>query len=385
MQRPPSFLAGLTPEDFLSQYWQKQPLKCPGALTDYVPPVTADELAGLACEDEVESRIVLLSEGHWQLATGPFGEETFESLPHSQWTLLVQDLDQHVSEVGELLELLDFLPSWRIDDVMASFAAPGGSVGPHYDHYDVFLLQVSGKRRWQWTSHFDRKARIEDAELNLLSSFEPEEEWELGPGDMLYLPPHVAHYGVASGPCVTYSLGCRAPSLSDMVAHAAHTLMSELDDGVRYTDRDRAPVRSQYRLDNASLSQARQLLEEHLTLSERQLAVSFGCLVTEPKALFALDPMPLSQSRAERSIKYAKKLVKAKGSRWLDYVSKDEALLFANGQCFTFPPAAAKLTELLCTRREFSVSELSEWLELPEVETRLVELVQAELLETNSA
>src|SRR5690606_15651986 len=150
------FLGGLSAETFLREYWQKQPLLVRGAVADYRCPIEADELAGLACEEEVESRIVVHDGTTWHLEHGPFTEPDFAARGDRNWTLLVQDLEEHMPEVGHLLQELDFLPAWRIDDVMASFAAVGGSVGPHFDEYDVFLLQVEGQRRWQISTDYER-------------------------------------------------------------------------------------------------------------------------------------------------------------------------------------------------------------------------------------
>ncbi|MEN9581269.1 MAG: hypothetical protein RJA70_4278 [Pseudomonadota bacterium] len=321
MQRPERFLNGLSPEEFLRDYWQQRPLLCRGALTGYCPPLDQDELAGLALEAEVESRIV--ETRGWSLRRGPFAAELFDELGERDWTLLIQDLDQHVPEVGELLGLLDFLPSWRVDDVMASFAATGGSVGPHYDQYDVFLLQVEGERHWQISEHFDR-ARLEDSELCILSDFQAEAEWTLGPGDLLYLPPGVAHFGVARSPCVTYSLGCRAPSVGDVVRQLVSLRLEQLHESgageaKRYRDPELAPqsplAHAPGAISSAAIKQARGLLEQQLHFSDDELARGFAGLVTQPKALFARDEIiTLSGGELKRALR-APSFVRRKGSR----------------------------------------------------------------------
>ncbi len=159
---PLQLLGGLTAREFLRDYWQKKPLLIRQAIPDFESPIDADELAGLALEEEVESRVIIA----WELRRGPFSEDSFSQLPEREWTLLVQAVDQFVPEVAELLEHFRFLPSWRIDDVMISFAAPGGSVGPHFDNYDVFLLQGKGKRHWKIGQMCDSdSALLEHADL----------------------------------------------------------------------------------------------------------------------------------------------------------------------------------------------------------------------------
>jgi len=193
-------LGGLTPERFLAEYWQKRPLLVRQAIPGFKSPLSADELAGLACEPEVESRLILEKGGSrpWQLEHGPFEEERFATLPESHWTLLVQRVNHWVPAVADLLDHFAFLPSWRLDDIMISYAADQGSVGPHTDQYDVFLLQGAGRRRWQIdASVTDESPLLDHPDLRILAQFHATDEWVLEPGDLLYLPPGLAHYGVA--------------------------------------------------------------------------------------------------------------------------------------------------------------------------------------------
>ena len=200
---------------FLTDYWQKKPLVIRDALPCFINPISPDELAGLALEEDIESRIVHETLGTsplWHLKKGPFSESDFSTLPKTHWTLLVQGLDRIIPEVYELLNHFDFIPQWRIDDVMLSFAALDGSVGPHYDNYDVFLYQAKGQRKWSLTTkncHTDNY--IKNIDLRIMNEFNVEEEFILEEGDMLYLPPHVGHYGISlSEECMTYSFGYRS-------------------------------------------------------------------------------------------------------------------------------------------------------------------------------
>jgi len=232
-------LGTLDHQEFLQEYWQKKPLLLRQAIPAFKPELEIDDIAGLACEDGVEARLIRGSypEQDWQLEYGPFQEQTLRKLPDSRWTLLVQDVEKHYPPLRRLLETFSFLPRWRIDDLMVSVAAPGGSVGPHVDQYDVFLLQVEGRRRWQLAENGDLELQP-GTELNVLKSFEAEQEWVLEPGDMLYLPPGVAHHGVALDRCMTWSIGMRAPSTADLLQALGEWLADRHDEGPRYTDPD---------------------------------------------------------------------------------------------------------------------------------------------------
>ena len=190
-------LGDITPEQFLSEYWQKKPLLIRNAFPDFEPPVSADELAGLACEADVESRLIIQnpSNDEWSLENGPFDEERFASLPKTHWTLLVQAVDHWVPEAKALLDQFRFIPSWRIDDLMISYAPKGGGVGPHFDNYDVFLLQAEGQRRWEVGGQYhEGSPRRNDAPVMILPEWDAEESFILNPGDMLYVPPQQLHH-----------------------------------------------------------------------------------------------------------------------------------------------------------------------------------------------
>ena len=255
---------GMSAADFLRDYWQKRPLLIRNAFPDYETPVMPEDLAGLACEDAALSRIVMhdrASDG-WTVRTGPFAEEEFPGMPDHDWTLLVQDVDKWDPDIRALLDHFDFLPRWRIDDVMISFAAPGGSVGAHVDQYDVFLLQAHGRRRWQIDASEAMGAGRpssdfrEGVELKLLRTFNPTHDWVLGPGDMLYLPPNVPHHGVAEDACLTFSVGMRAPSAGELLGDFVDTLLIDSDDSVRYRDDNLAPPKDPNEIDAEAMQRA---------------------------------------------------------------------------------------------------------------------------------
>lgn len=200
-------------ETFLADYWQKKPLLIKQAYPNFISPISPEELAGLSLEEEIESRIIVQhSATDYRVSNGPFTEETYQNLPKKEWTLLVQGMDKLLPSIHEMLDDFDFIPRWRIDDVMISYAADGGNVGPHYDHYDVFLLQGAGRRKWQITSqNCTPENYMEGLEVRLMKEFAIEQEFILEAGDILYLPPKWGHHGVAlDNKCMTFSFGYRS-------------------------------------------------------------------------------------------------------------------------------------------------------------------------------
>ena len=230
-------LGDLSPERFLQEFWQKKPCLIRQAIPDFEPLLDGDDLAGLACEEMAESRLVkgTFAAADWSVEHGPFSNDHFSALPGKNWTLLVQDVEKHYAPLHALMQQFNFIPSWRLDDLMISYAATGGSVGPHTDQYDVFLLQAEGTRRWQISRSFEPEL-LKDCALNVLKQFEPEQEWILEPGDMLYLPPNVAHHGVALDPGMTWSIGSRAPSGADLLQGLGEWLAFSDEQGGRYSD-----------------------------------------------------------------------------------------------------------------------------------------------------
>ena len=253
-------LGGLDTATFLREYWQKKPLLIRRAMPGFEPELDIDDIAGLACEELAESRLVTGSfPAHdWTVQYGPFDERALSGLPDSDWTLLVQDVEKHYPPLKPLLTAFDFLPRWRLDDLMVSVAAKGGSVGPHTDQYDVFLLQAKGRRKWQIAENFAPQL-LEGCELNVLKSFEPEQEWTLEPGDMLYLPPGIAHHGIALETCMTWSAGMRAPSCADLFQALGEWLAENHAEGSRYGDPDLQDGRPGAEIDAASIQRMREL------------------------------------------------------------------------------------------------------------------------------
>ena len=225
-------------DDFLENYWQKKPLLMRGAFPDWQNPLEPDELAGLACEDDIESRLIISSDDY-EMKHGPFDGEQFAALEDKIYTLLVQAVDHHIPEVSVILDAFRFIPNWRIDDVMVSYANTGGGVGAHYDQYDVFLLQGLGQRRWQIGQMCDgNTALLPHDDLRLMADFQVKDEWILDTGDILYVPPMLAHNGIAqSDDCMTYSIGFRTPSQYELISHYSDYILDEICEDARYQDK----------------------------------------------------------------------------------------------------------------------------------------------------
>ncbi len=277
-------LGALPRAEFLRDYWQQKPLLIRASLSDYTSPISAEELAGLACEPEVESRLIqqLKNTDQWTLEHGPFVEQRFRDLPESDWTLLIQAIELWVPEIQKLRQRFDFLPSWRFEDIMASFAMPGGSVGPHFDQYDVFLVQVEGQRLWQIGRHCEADAPLQlNTDLKILKDFTATEQWLLNPGDVLYLPPLLSHWGIAKTPCVTFSVGFRAPSVADMLGDLATELLSQ-DYPAHYSDPPLTPEMASEEIHPAYISQAKALLSTALE-DDALLEDWFARYMTSPK------------------------------------------------------------------------------------------------------
>jgi len=276
--------SALSQQQFLTEYWQKKPLLIRQAFPDFETPISPDELAGLACEEEIESRLIEENTGQWQVTRGPLTEEDFARLPETNWTMLVQDVDKHCPDVQDLLTPFDFIPDWRRDDLMISYAPKFGSVGPHTDSYDVFLLQALGTRQWQIMDEPIHEAVLIDGiELQILSEFKADQTWELAVGDMLYLPPHIAHHGVALDECMTFSFGFRAPKQIEVLDAVVNTLLEKGLGKSLYSDPDLILAPHKAEIDTQSVARLKQQLHEMIEQATPVLAETLGQLVTQTK------------------------------------------------------------------------------------------------------
>lgn len=329
---------------FLNEFWQRKPLLIKNTDNGFTPPLSSDELAGLALEDEVESRLVEHCNNAWRLQHGPFSESDY--LRNNPWTLLVQAVDHYIPEVAGLQRLFDFLPHWRMDDVMVSYAVDGGGVGPHYDNYDVFLLQGEGHRLWRIGQHCDEHSRLlPHDELRILHSFDKREEYLLGPGDMLYVPPGVAHWGIAQGECTTFSIGFRAPRISDMLSRWTDQLLLQITPDIFYGDAGRAASTRPGEIHEddvqAALAQLRSALDQAVP------SQWFGELVTEPR--YDVEPDQRDVVRSLKLLRKGAQSVSLSPAAKLAWQQDTQALtVFANGESLDCAQSALPALLILC-------------------------------------
>lgn len=341
-----TLLGGLSRARFLREYWHKKPLLIHNAIPGFTGLLSPADMQSLARREEVESRLIQGSGTDWQLDHGPFRPADFKRLPKTAWTLLVQSLNHFLPEADALLKRFDFIPHARLDDLMVSYAVPGGSVGPHFDSYDVFLLQGQGHRRWQISTQRDLSL-LPDAPLKILRRFTPEAEWVLGPGDMLYLPPHVAHHGVAEDACLTYSIGFRAPTAEEL----AHAFLMHLQDTLaldgRYADPDLQLQRHPGEIGRAMLAQIAAMIDR-IQWNRHDIAAFAGRYLSEPKPNVFFNPpaTPETPARFRRAA--------GKHGVALDPRSRllfHGAHFYINGEAFVSDPASKSALQQLADNR----------------------------------
>ena len=354
-------------------------------------PLSPDELAGLACEDEIEARLMIQTAADaWQVRHGPFDEQDFAELPERDWTLLVQDVDKYVPAVGQLIDAFDFVPGWRIDDIMISFAADGGGVGPHTDAYDVFLMQAHGNRRWRLSYEtYGDDDLVPGLEQRILSRFRVDEDWLLQPGDILYLPPGIAHWGTAEGDCMTYSLGFRSPSQQELAADWFQFRVG-LAGQQRLNDPDDLSVDATSQMTNGgeitggAVAAARRLLDALPDTASAEFGAWLGRYFTEPKPQFQVEPADddwdhrrlaahLARQRPLQRHPYAR-------VSWMR-AGDDSVTLFFQGQAITLPTRCGELAALLAQHRRLAPDRLVPWLDDDAGEALLLRLLHEGVLE----
>jgi len=281
---PLTLLGGLTPAQFMKRHWHKKPLLVRQAIPGFEPCVGRAELVQMLSHDDVESRLIVHGPRGWTMRHGPLPRRSLPPFSQKRWTFLVQGVDLHHQGVHELLQQFRFVPDARLDDLMISYASDGGGVGPHFDHYDVFLLQAHGRRRWRIGRQKDLTL-VPDVPLKLLQNFEPEQEFVLEPGDMLYLPPKWAHDGVAEGECMTWSIGFRSPQAGELARELLQGLAEEaaelVGDAV-YRDPQQPAVAQAARIPAELQDFAQQALAQ-AQRDPRWLAMLLGEYLSTPK------------------------------------------------------------------------------------------------------
>lgn len=386
----------LSLNEFLTEYWQKKPLLIQAALPDFKNHLSPEELAGLAMEEEIESRLVIQSPGkspEWSLKHGPFSNKDFKKLPKSHWTLLVQGVDRLIPEITSLLDYFNFIPQWRIDDVMISYAVEHGSVGPHYDNYDVFLYQAKGRRKWLLTTNDCIESNYQtDVDLRIMKEFKTEVEYILEEGDMLYLPPTVGHHGISlSHDCITYSFGFRSykgQELWDSFGEylSIHPLASKF-----YQDPSWTKLKETSQLPKEAWIQAKALMQDMLD-NDALVQDWFGIFATDlDQHAESLLPDYSADDSFEDITQFKQDLLNSPGLNRnpvcrFAYVKKDEhsssiLSLFVNGCKWNIDKVSEGLVEKIANNRSLLLKDILPFLDNIANESFLYELWKLEWLE----
>lgn len=303
MKTLPTLFGDLSVHEFLRDYWQKKPLLIRNAIPTFKGLLDPNQLLKLACTEDVQARLVTQSKGKFELNCSPFSPGDFKEFGKTKWTVLVQGVNHHLPEAEALLKHFAFIPHTRLDDLMVSYAPKGGGVGPHFDSYDVFLLQGLGHRRWQISTQADRTL-IEGAPLRILKDFRVEQEWVLGMGDMLYLPPHCAHNGVAEDDCMTYSIGFRTPAYQELAEQFLVYLQDRICVSGMYADPDLKLQKHPSEISAAMLRQVEQAIKQ-VRWDKEDVASFLGCYLSEPKPHIYFDApeSPFTQAKFKQAAK----------------------------------------------------------------------------------
>lgn len=361
-----SFFKNISREEFIREIWQKKPYVFEQAFPEILGITEGNDLAGLACEGEVESRIISGKElnGDWRCEQGPFDEGDFASLPKRDWTLLVQGLDQWNEQAWEILQQFSFLPKWRLEDIMASYAPIGGSVGPHFDYYDVFLIQASGTREWQLGQKCDHNTALQkNAQVKLLAEFDCQETHLIHAGDMIYIPAGMAHWGTATtNDCITLSVGFRAPSKNEILIQSLELLieqLSEKDHSDRYKDSPDSIDSHPFKINQEAINSLPTIQNQ---ISRELTELAFGQLVTEQRYITEDEAEEWDQESLVQLLKENPhcELTHDPSSRF----AFTETHLFVNGEAFE---AKQDFSEMICDgqiQRELNKTELSILLKL---------------------
>jgi 50S ribosomal protein L16 3-hydroxylase len=352
-------LAELSISEFLSEYWQKKPLLIKGGFKQFVDPLSADELAGLALEDDVESRVVSCVNQQWDLQTGPF--EDFSAFGEQGWTLLVQAVDHWHPPAARLLDPFRFIPNWRIDDLMVSFSTPGGGVGPHLDQYDVFIIQGEGKRHWRvGMPDTSLQQTCPHPRLLQVSAFTACIDAITEPGDILYIPPGCPHDGISIENSLNYSVGFRAPAQKDLLTGLADHLIDHDLTGTRFTDNGRQAAGSVGAINDTDLAKIQLLLTE-LVANKAMLPHWFGSLITRAKHELDLnEPDPhYAEDEIAEYLQEGSVLSRIGGLRCCYYQqnAQSDILLFINGDQIILPATELITAQLLCDYTELASAE----------------------------
>lgn len=345
--QPTPLLGGLSPQQFMQRHWQKRPLLVRQAIADFTPLLDRAALFALAEREEVESRLLQCGDAGWKLRHGPLPRRALPPIKKPNWTVLVQGVDLHVEAVHRLMQRFRFVPDARLDDVMISWASDGGGVGPHVDAYDVFLIQLQGRRRWRVAPPGDSRF-VDGLPLRILQRFEPTQEWVLEPGDMLYLPPRFAHNGVALGDCMTWSVGFRAPKAQEIVGRFLDYLQDHLQLEGIYADPELKRPRHPGEIPSRLLDWTEETIRK-TRWNKSSITEFLGLYLSEPKAHVFFDPPARPYPPARFSQVVAKSGVRLDPRSQLLFRGRQ---FFMNGEKLEAPPGLSPMLRKLADRRQ---------------------------------
>jgi len=362
-------LGGLTYQSFLAEYWQQKPLLVRQAFNGSPIDISAEELAGIACDTDAPSRIVIehgTGTTPWESLFGPFDDDIFASLPPSHWTLLVNDVERYFPQLRQIITQFQFIPNWRLDDLMLSYATHQGSVGPHTDEYDVMLIQTSGRRKWCIDSreNYNKETRI-DCSLSILQSFDADYEWILEPGDMLYLPPNMPHYGIAQDDeCMTLSVGFHAPSQHELIYNWVESVSNSPEFEQRYNDQGRQWQQHPAEISQYDIDRLSNLISEGIDTKKETLSLWLGKYLTETKGEVAVN---LETNNLETNVEQAEKQPSTlvyKRQNWLRlaYIEAKEGIhFFADGEHFLLESKTKNAILYLCDHYIYKKSIIKQY------------------------
>ena len=346
-------LGGLTPDQFLRKHWQKKPLLIRNAIPEMRALLSREQLFDLAARDDVESRLITNFRRQWKMRSGP--HEILPSTTQKNWTLLLQGVNLHDDQADQLLHQFRFIPDARLDDLMISYATDGGGVGAHVDSYDVFLLQAHGQRRWRISAQQDLRLR-DDLPLKILRHFEPEQEFILGPGDMLYLPPQYAHEGVAVGECMTYSIGFRAPAWQELGEAFLAFMADSIDLPGRYSDPALQSTRQPGAITDQMMDAVHRMLQKlGSTTADREIFL--GEYLSEPKPSVSFDPHPKPRGTLQFDRAMARAGIRLHRKTRMLHRGK---YIFLNGESYSPEPSDRRILRRLADDRTLDADHLSQ-------------------------
>ena len=360
MQNNINPLGELPPEEFLKDYWQKKPLVIRQAFPNFESPISAEELAGLACEEDVNSRIVMEhgNDHPWQAIYGPMDDKVFARMPDTHWTLLVNDVEKHLPELAWIVDAFRFIPEWYLDDLMISYAPEGGSVGPHMDLYDVFILQAQGHRRWQINTQSPAEDnQVTGTNLRIQKDFIAEQEWLMEPGDVIYIPPGVSHHGVATDDCLSFSIGFKASSHVDLVSDFIGYITRELPPRLTFQYDNLNLQNNSAEITDSALKNVREIFSHYLKPDNPELKRWFGRYSSDNRTdlQHPHDDAVDNIEQLKQYVEDGEQLTRHPASRFAFNQNNSAAILFIDGEDYD---VSLEFASQFCQQRDIDLNKL---------------------------